>query len=117
MKFGGIKELLMTSAEVSADRPFILAADVDDLLEGSLVDDGPDFLRVTLTEVDQDLTERSRHLGRQVGAGVVVGKHPDHLWQHLLHFRRRKHIKKVCRIRRCGSGSEWIINPILGWGK
>lgn len=35
--------------QVSADQPVVLAADVDDLREGSLIDDGSDVLHVALT--------------------------------------------------------------------
>lgn len=51
----------------------VLAADVDDLSEGALVEDGFGVLRVALAQVVQDVTQSRRHLGGQVGAGVVVG--------------------------------------------
>lgn len=75
---------------MNSDVPTVFAADVDDPLECSMVDDGFDVLQVILTQVNQDLTERNRHLSGEVGAGVVVGKHLHNLWQHLRGFRKKK---------------------------
>lgn len=70
-----------------ADEPIVLAADIADLWEGSLADDGSDILRLVLAQVNEDVTQRSRRLSGQVGAGVVIGQHLHHFRQHLLNFR------------------------------
>lgn len=70
--------------------PVVFAADVDDLWEGSLGDDGSDILRVALAEVSQDLTKTTRRRCGQVGASVVIGQHLHHLRQHMLHYRSKK---------------------------
>lgn len=80
---------------MSADSPTVFSADAEDLREGSLVDDGPDVLRGTLTQVIQDMAQRHRHLRGQVGARVVVGQHPHQLGQHLCHFRRKTRVEDV----------------------
>lgn len=55
--------------------PVVFAADVDDLRQRPLVDDGSDVLRVALTQVVQDVAETRGRIRGQVGARVVIGQH------------------------------------------